>query len=156
MLTTKELLSTQFTATYNEENWFKPLTDVIKDLSEEEFKWKATEEEHSIRQLVIHLNFWNERYLARFKGTPMPPVHMEERDITFDDNDLSKEELIKKFYDMMSDFKKALDDAPEEKFEESVAADRTDLWWEVIHNINLHNAYHLGQIMLVKKKLRAN
>jgi len=157
MLTTKELLTTQFEATYNEENWFKPLKDVLSDLTDEEFKWKENDDMHSIRQLVIHLLFWNERYYNRFKNTPMPPAGpFTDRDPTFDDNDLSKEELIKNFYNMMDGFIKEMKNAPEEKFEERVFTepDRQDLWWESIHCINLHNAYHLGQMMVVKKQIR--
>ncbi len=157
MPTTKELLLTQYAACYNEENWFKPLTDVIKDLTEEEFKWKESEELHSIRQLVIHLTFWNERYLYRFKGTPLTDSpDFSKGDPTFDDSDLSKEELLKRFYDIMDDFHNEIKSAPEEKFEEQLFADnaKRGLWWETIHNINIHNAYHLGQMMLIKKQMK--
>jgi uncharacterized damage-inducible protein DinB len=156
--TTKQLLLAQFKATYNEENWFKPLREVLEDLTDEEFKWKESEELHSIRQLVIHLLFWNERYYFRFKGTPLPGMKIEpDNDPTFDDNDLSKEELLEKFYNMMDNFLTEISNAPEEKFDEKTFTDieSPDLWWETLHCINIHNAYHLGQMMIVKKKLRA-
>lgn len=155
--TIKQLLVEQYAACYNEENWFKPLKDVIADLSDEEFKWKESVELHSIRQLVIHLLFWNERYYYRFIGTPLPGMRIEpDNDPTFDDNDLTKEELLGKFYKLMDDFQTALKNAAEEKFDEKTfhEPDRHDLWWETLHCINIHNAYHLGQMMLIKKKLR--
>ena len=158
MLTTKELLTTQLEATYNDDQWFKPLKDVLSDLSEEEFKWKENEDMHSIRQLVIHLLFYNEKYYMRFIGNPLPAVHIDpETDPTFDDNDLTKEELLNKFYEVMDGLIEAMKNAPEEKFEERpfTDPDKTWLWWETLNNVNIHNAYHLGQMMSVKKYLRS-
>ncbi|MBS1495197.1 MAG: DinB family protein [Bacteroidetes bacterium] len=155
--TIKQLLVEQYAACYNEESWFKPLKDVISDLSDEEFKWKESEEQHSIRQLVIHLLFYNEKYYMRFIGTPLPAVHIKsDNDPTFDDNDLSKEELLNKFYKVMDGLYEAMKNSPEEKFDERPFSDpdKTWLWWETLHNMNIHNAYHLGQMMLIKKQMR--
>ena len=155
--TIKQLLVEQYAACYNEESWFKPLKDVIADLSDEKFKWKESEEEHSIRQLVIHLLFYNERYYMRFIGNPLPAVHISpDKDTTFDDNDLTKEELLDKFYKVMDGLYEAMKNSPEEKFDERPFnnPDKTWLWWETLHNINIHNAYHLGQMMLMKKQMR--
>ena len=155
--TIKQLLVEQYAACYNDDQWFKPLKDVLADLSDEEFKWKENEELHSIRQLVIHLLFYNEKYYMRFIGTPLPAVHIESsNDPTFDDNDLTKEELLDKFYKVMDGLYDAMKNAPEEKFDERpfTDPDKTWLWWETLHNVNIHNSYHLGQMMLVKKQMR--
>lgn len=93
----------------------------------------------------------------RFIGTPLPAVHIEsDNDPTFDDNDLSKEELLGKFYKVMDGLYEAMKNSPEEKFDERPFnnPDKTWLWWETLHNINIHNAYHLGQMMLMKKQMR--
>ncbi|MBS1515985.1 MAG: DinB family protein [Bacteroidetes bacterium] len=157
MPTTKEILLTQFAACYTEENWFNPLTNVLSDLTDEEFIFKDNAQDHSIKELIIHLTFWNERYFHRFKGTPLPPIKFEGTDITFDDNGLSKDETLKKFYAVMDDFLTELENAPQERFDEKAfkEPERSELWWEIIHNINIHNAYHLGQIMMIKKKFRS-
>ena len=54
----------------------------------------------------------------------------------------------------MDDFLTELENAPQERFDEKAfkEPERSELWWEIIHNINIHNAYHLGQIMMIKKK----
>jgi len=156
--TIKQLLIEQHAACYNEENWFKPITDVVSDLTEKEFRWKDYEEAHSIRQLIIHLNFYNEKYYMRFIGTPLPAQHISpDNDPTFDDNDLSNEELVANLNKIMGGLLEAMKNAPEEKFDSRPFedADKTWLWWETLHNMNIHNAYHLGQMVSLKKKMRS-
>lgn len=152
-MTTKELILEQFDACYNVENWFIPLTKSLENLTPEQAQWKDGSTNHSIIQLVRHLIFWNERYLMRFIGKPLPPVNIGEEDPTFDLNPSDWESELKKLKEVFSEFRNAINNASDEKLQSLSGKDREDNWYEVISNINIHNAYHIGQIIYIKKRL---
>ena len=63
-MTQKQLLIEQFTVTYEENGWFVALKNAIANLTAEQANWKPNGVEHSIRELLMHLNYWNERWCA--------------------------------------------------------------------------------------------
>lgn len=154
-----QILYDQFIVCYNEEGWFMPLTKALEDLSEEQFIRKANEKSHSIRQITDHLLFWNERYLMRLKDIPLDTVKIEkDNDPTFNMYDsLSKDELIKKLYEVFDELSEIFKNISDEKLDENAFKnfpDNTDKWWEVLENIAVHNAYHIGQIVFIRKQIK--
>lgn len=152
------ILHEQFAVCYNEEGWFIPLKKALEGLNEEQFVWKPDENSHSIRELVDHLLFWNERYLMRIKDVPLDTIKIEkDNDPTFNMYDkLSKDELIKKLYQVFDELSEVLKNITDEKLDENAFKnfpDNKDKWWEVFENVTVHNAYHIGQIMFVRKQL---
>ena len=152
-MTTKELILEQFDACFKDRNWFIPLMQSLEGLSPEQAQWKDGRSDHSIIQLVRHLIFWNERYLMRFIGKPLPPVNIGEEDPTFDLNPSDWESELKKLNKVFSEFRTAIENSSEEKLQSPSGKDREDNWFEVLSNINIHNAYHIGQIIFIKKRL---
>lgn len=51
----------------------------------------------------------------------------------------------------MTDFRSLIATADETKFDQTVSADDPAKWKALISNVNAHNAYHGGQIMLLRK-----
>jgi len=149
-MTKKELILDQFDACYNEENWFIPLIQSLEGLTPEQAQWND-ENNHSILQLVLHLIFWNERYLMRFKGTPLPPFSIGEEDPTFDINPLDWDSAVKKLNEVLSDFRNEIKNTSEEKLESKPIKESNDDWYKIISNMNIHLAYHTGQIIFVRK-----
>ena len=150
-MTAKELILDQFDACFNSENWFIPLTKSLEDITPDQAKWKDGNSNHSIIQLVRHLIFWNERYLMRFIGEPLPPVNIGGEDPTFDLNPSDWESELKKLNNVFSDFRIAIENATDEKLQSLSGKDREDNWYTVLSNINIHNAYHIGQIIFIRK-----
>lgn len=153
-----QILYEQFNACYNEENWFIPLTKAFEGLSDEQFSRKTDNNTHSIRQLVDHLLFWNERYLMRIKDIPLETLKIEkDNDPTFNMySGLSKDELIEKLYQVFDELSDIIKNISDEKLDENAFKnfpDNQSKWWEVFENVTIHNAYHIGQIMLVRKQL---
>jgi uncharacterized damage-inducible protein DinB len=154
-----EIFADQFNACYNEENWFLPLKTALDGLTEEQFTWKESENLHSIRQIVDHLLFWNERYLMRFRDVPLTTVKIEkENDPTFNMYDsLPKDELIEKTYKVFDEISGILKGVSDDKLDENAFKnfpENQGKWWEVFENITIHNAYHIGQIVLIRKQLK--
>ena len=150
-MTTKELLLNQFDACYDTENWFVPLTKAVDGLTMEQAQWNNGSSNHSILQLVHHLIFWNERYLLRFKELPLPPVKESDIDPTFEMELNGWDSTLKKLNEVFSGLRDVFKNATEEKLQSSPFKDSNDPWYSVIANINIHNSYHIGQIVYIRK-----
>lgn len=151
-MTTEELFLDQYNACYDEENWFVPLTRAIDGLTIEQATWSDGSSNHSILQLVHHLIFWNERYLLRFKELPLPEMEKSETDPTFEIDLKTWESTLQKLNEIFSGLRDAFKNATEEKLQSSPFKDSNDPWYSVIANINIHNAYHIGQIVYIRKQ----
>ncbi|HEX8370199.1 MAG TPA: DinB family protein [Pyrinomonadaceae bacterium] len=153
-MTTKEILLEQFTACYDENGWFVALKNAVKNLSAEQSIWKPENSDNSIWEIFSHLNFYNEAYLKRFKGIEYVYPTTDNNE-TFSSAENASEEAwraeIEKFDSIMIEWRNLLEDAAESKFNETVSAANKSLWGSIIAHINVHNAHHAGQIVLLRK-----
>jgi uncharacterized damage-inducible protein DinB len=153
-MTTKEILLDQLMVSFDHNGWFVATKNALNNLTAEQAAWKPDALDNSIWGTVAHLNFYNERYLRRFKGEDIPPATGENSE-TFAGADEASEEAwraeAEKFDRIMSEWRDAIRSADEEKLAQSVSKENQALWWEIISNINAHNAHHGGQIVVIRK-----
>jgi uncharacterized damage-inducible protein DinB len=140
--TLKGVLLEQLRTTHNEKDWFVPANIAVEGLTAEQAKWTDGSGNHSVGQLANHLVFWNRQMLAKFKGEQ--PVKFDgNNDETFNSFD-SKQwaSTVKQLDEVLTEWEKAVE-----------AADDTKLqtWASMIAHIGTHNAYHVGQIIYVRK-----
>ncbi|MCM3733660.1 DinB family protein [Fictibacillus nanhaiensis] len=146
----KTILLRQMAANHNEPNWFVPVERALDGLTAEQANEKSGDS-NSIREIVNHLIFWNERYLGRFKGDSSSKK-IESNDETFQsENKQDWEEAKKQLFSVLTEWASAVKGADDAVFERSAHQDRHDPWYSVLGNINIHNAYHIGQIVEVRK-----
>lgn len=140
--TLKSILLEQLKSTHTSEEWFVPANIAIEGLTAEQANWKDSNENHSIAQLTTHLIFWNEQSLAKFKG---------ETPAAFDGN--NKETFSPVNKDTWAATVKKLDDVLTEWENVIEAVDDAKLasWYSTIAHIGTHNAYHIGQIIYIRK-----
>jgi uncharacterized damage-inducible protein DinB len=138
----RAVLLEQLKTTHNSKDWFVPISVATDGLTPEQVNWKDGKGNHSVGQLTYHLLFWNKRELAKFKGQP------EERfsgnnDETFDNFDSKKwADTVKQLDQVMMDLEKFVETADEKTLEKNAS--------EIAH-IGTHNAYHVGQMIFVRK-----
>ena len=151
-MTTKETLLEQFTACYDENSWFVALKNAVKDLTAEQANWKTANLDNSIWEILAHLNFYNEAYLNRFKGIEYV-YPTDDNDGTFSSakTDADWRAEVEKFDSIMSEWRTLLEAAGESKFNETVSATNKSLWSSLLAHVNVHNAHHGGQIVLLRK-----
>ncbi len=66
---TKQELMTTLKAVYDGEPWFgESLVAKLSSIAEEQAFWQPKAGEHSIAQIVSHMNFWRRAVLARIRG----------------------------------------------------------------------------------------
>ena len=154
-MTAKEIILEQMAACRNEVNWFVPVSNALADLSLEHALLKD-KSNNSIMQIVVHLIFWNERYLNRFKGISNPKFTGENKE-TFEASslDISEIDLIKakeRLDLVLGEFYKAVRESEEDKLNSPAYEDKPEPWFSYLLHITIHNAYHIGQIITIRKQ----
>jgi uncharacterized damage-inducible protein DinB len=141
--TLKGVLLEQLRTTHNSQDWFASGNTAIAGLTADQAKWTDGKGNHSVGQLTYHLVFWNKRSLMKFKGEK-PGKFSGNNEETF--NNFTTEQwadLVKQFDQVMTDWEKAVEAA-----EDATVAKNGSL----IAHIGTHNAYHIGQIVYVRKE----
>lgn len=140
--TLRGILLEELRTTHNQEDWFVPATIAVQGMTAEQAKWSPGNGQHSVGQLVYHLVFWNTRELADFKGEQSPKFsgNNDETFSNFDDKQWAA--LVKQLDDVLTEWEKTVEAADDKKIEVSAS---------LIAHTCTHNAYHIGQIVYVRK-----
>ena len=149
--TLRSILLSQLRSTHTAEEWFVPVNIAVAGLTPEQAKWIPKSEggaknpapaDHSVGMITNHLLFWNAESLAKMKGEKGAPLPGDNKE-TFNDFDASTWPSTA-----------AKLDAVLTEMEHLVAtADDAQLakWADSIAHISAHNAYHVGQIIYIRK-----
>jgi uncharacterized damage-inducible protein DinB len=151
----KNLLLSQFSACHDEEGWFVPLHKSLDGVTTKQALWKQGEDSNSIWGIVSHLTFWNQRYLDRFLEKPLPEGQID-NNLTFSEPNHEKMEgewfsEVVKTLAVMSEWREAIKLCEPAKLMSPVRENSNEPWLEAIAHINIHNAYHIGQIVQIRK-----
>jgi hypothetical protein len=140
--TLRNLLLHELHTTHNEADWFVPIRVAVEGLTAEQASWQPPSGGHTAGQLTYHLLFWNRRNLANFKGEKLDKFggDNDETFVKFDAKQWS--DTVKQLNQVMTDLEKLVESADEKQLEK---------WATTIGNICTHNAYHVGQIVYVRK-----
>jgi hypothetical protein len=125
--------------THNEKNWFVSGKEAMASLTPEQAAW-TDGKNHSVGQLVQHLVFWNRNALVQFKGEKAPEAPANDETFKFDPKDWNS--IVQQYDDVMTQLEKVVDaanDADLQKMAPTAA------------RIAQHNAYHIGEIVMVRK-----
>jgi uncharacterized damage-inducible protein DinB len=140
--TLRGVLLEQLHTTHDEEDWFVPANIAVQGLTAEQAKWSPGKGNHSVGQLAYHLWYWDNRSLQQFKGEKQEPFDGNNNE-TFDNFTAAQwDDLQKKLNQVLTDWEKAVETADDKKL-----ADNASL----IAHVGAHNAYHIGQILYVRK-----
>ena len=140
--TLRSILLEQLRTSHNSKDWFVPINVAVEGLTAEQAGWKDGSGNHSVGQLTYHLLFWNERELAKFKGEPEKQFSGD-NDETFNNFDSKKwNDTVKQLDQVMTELEKFVETTDDQ----TLQARASD-----IAHIGTHNAYHVGQIIFVRK-----
>ena len=140
--TLKGILLEQLRSTHNKAEWFVPANTAVAGLTAQQAAW-TDGKNHSVGQLTYHLVFWDKEELAKFKGEP-PAKYSGKNDDTFNDYDPKKwDQTVKELDQVLTEWEKAVESADDAKIKE---------WASGIAHVGTHNAYHIGEIVMVRKE----
>ncbi|HXX01513.1 MAG TPA: DinB family protein [Candidatus Acidoferrales bacterium] len=141
--TLRSILLEELKSTHNEKDWFVDADTAVAGLTAEQANWTDGKGNHSVGQLAYHIVYWNQRNLARFKGET-PEKFSGNNDETFTQFDSKKwADTVRQLDAVMTEWEKAVETMDDKKLEE---------WAPVLSRIATHNAYHIGQIVFVRKE----
>lgn len=144
----KDLLVNLLDTTYDKENWYAPFKHAIEGITAEQASWKPPgEATKSIWENVNHLIYYKERTAARMEGREWPnPL---DGDATFSlthpsNNDQEWQQVAIRAEKAQQMLRQALSNITVEQLgQDSLESKLLD--------IMLHDAYHTGQIMQLRK-----
>ena len=152
----KDVVADQLLANANDPSWYLPFSDSVKDVSEEAAFWKPSEDSNSIAELTQHLIYWNETWQTRYIENDVqavPSIGDNNKSFLIPENHtfaMLKEKLLEvllKWQPLLSEEKVA---SNVHGFGEPVP------WWAVLGNVSTHNAFHIGQIVYIRKLYKSN
>jgi hypothetical protein len=147
--TLKSVLLAQLRSTHNKAEWFVPVNAAIAGLTPEQARWipksegpkNPAPEDHSVGMLTYHLLYWNTAALAQLKGAKTPTT--SDNTETFNKFDATNwPETVKKLDENLTALEQLVEAADDAK----IAA-----MANTIAHISAHNAYHTGQIIIIRK-----
>lgn len=140
--TLRGILLEQLQTAHNKEDWFVPVNTAVEGLTAEQAKWTPGAGSHSVGQLANHLLFWDSEQLAKFEGK-QPPHYSGNNDETFNNFDSKQwDSVVKQLDQVLTEWEKAVAAADDQKLAQ---------WASTISHVAEHNAYHVGQILYVRK-----
>ncbi|AKG37355.1 DinB family protein [Paenibacillus durus] len=156
MVHAKDVLSNQLLANANDPSWHIPFMHAVRDITEEEAFWKPDPNSNSIAELTQHLLYWNETWQIRYRQRRMdavPTVGDNNNSFVTPENTTYRD-LSAKLLEVLLEWQELL---TEESLEAGVTVfPEPAKWWEIISNAVTHNAYHIGQIVYIRKLWKAN
>ncbi|MFX1253622.1 MAG: DinB family protein [Promethearchaeota archaeon] len=159
MVSKKKLLLDQLANTHNEPGWFPTLHEALDSLSSTQATWRSNENSHSIWEIVNHLIYWNDVYLNRYKKSASQRGALQ-NELTFTQPEVEKSEenwlkVTTQVDQIFDDWRKAVYESSESDLDSLVSEEQDGLWWNAISNLCLHNSYHIGQIVAIRKQQNA-
>jgi uncharacterized damage-inducible protein DinB len=140
--TLRGVLLEQLHTTHDAEDWFVPAKIAVDGLTADQAKWTPGKGSHSVGQLAYHLWFWNSQELAKFKGEKGAAFSGNNNE-TFDNFTAAQwDDLVKKLDQVLVDWEKVVETADDQKLAKNAS---------LIAHVGAHNAYHVGQIIYVRK-----
>jgi hypothetical protein len=141
--TLKSILLEQLRTTHKDKDWFVPASVAVEGLTPEQASWKDGKGNHSIGQLTVHLIFWNKEQLAKFRGE-QPAKFSGDNNETFDSFDSKTwTAAVKELDEVLTALEKEVEAMNDKKL---------DAWASNIAHIGTHNAYHVGQMIYIRKE----
>lgn len=151
-MTQKEILLEQFTSIHNQKSWFVAINDALSDLTPQLASWTSSTDNHSIWQILHHLIFWNERWLKQFKGEKLPKMEGDNKTtFTLASSKEDWEKSVKHIDTVLTDWYNSIKEKDDSDLAKPVFQGEVDPWYSYLHTIAMHNAYHIGQIVTLRK-----
>ncbi|WP_440109229.1 DinB family protein [Paenibacillus sp. QZ-Y1] len=154
--TALDVLLIQKDDSWDQCNWIVPLSKALEGLTAEQAAWIPPSGGLSIWQLVNHMYYYNHRLLCRIQGNASSVPAADSNESTFGhsgdpSNTVGWNTLMEDTAQLAQQLRNHLA-ALEESELEATYMDSEDKWAQAIARWMLHDAYHAGQIVLLRRQ----
>ena len=141
--TLRSVLIDQLRSTHSKTQDFVCFDVAVANLTDQQAGWTDGKGNHSVGQLTYHLLFWTRRDLQNLRGVT-PAKFNGNNDQTFTDFDPKQwSDTVRQLDQTLTDIEKLVSSASDEQFAK---------WAPTLAAISAHNAYHIGEIVIVRKE----
>jgi len=133
---------------WDEEAWFLPLAPAIEGVTASQAAWQPPGGGNTIWQTLNHLNYFNALMVKRVQGLSAPTT-AETNTETFGDkgdpgDEVGWQKTVEDAKRIAGELKQVFKALTEKELEEKELANKIAAWV-------MHDAYHTGQIVLIRK-----
>lgn len=141
--TLRSILLSQLHSTHDKSEWFVCVDVAVAGVTPEQATWTDGKGNHSVGQLTNHLLFWNSQQLARLTGKK-PAAYSGNNDETFNSFDAKTwADTVKQLDAVLTDLEKLVETSDDATLAKIAPG---------IEHVSAHNAYHIGEIVMVRKE----
>lgn len=152
-MTERDRIKKLFRDLYSGDPWIDVTLDgTLQNIEAEKAAKKISAERNSIWQIVNHLISWRQNVLRRLEGEEIITPQNNYFEPVNDTSEEAWHSTLAKLEDTQRQWVSFLENFDEGRFSR-VYADSHTTYYELIHGILQHDAYHLGQIVLLSKML---
>ncbi|GGP12904.1 DinB family protein [Oceanobacillus neutriphilus] len=148
----KSVLLDQLLANANDQSWHLSFDQAVEGVTEKEAFWRPDTDSHCIAEITSHLIYWNRVWQTRYEQSNVQAVKaLEDNADTFQvSSEQSFSDLKNDLLNILLNWQKLI--TGEQKLESIVPGFPVEAeWWNLISNAATHNAYHIGQIVYIRK-----
>ncbi|MDN4593665.1 DinB family protein [Polycladomyces subterraneus] len=152
-MSTKSLVLSLLNFRFEKKAGFVPLISALEGVRADEAAWQPHANSHSIWQIVNHIVFWNENILRNLQGNATP-VNID-NSATFGEpgdptDEASWQATVERMKEVCTNIQLTLSDWDESRFD--TPYDNSALSYKlVLADLAMHDAYHIGQILYIRK-----
>ena len=148
----KEILIQAWDFCYDLEGWYPPLKNALEDVDGSQAIWRPEgETSNTIREIVNHLFYYKRRFLFRLEGKTWP-YKITSNEQTFWPGEhtmqLTWDKLVEALASVHGQIREKVIEIADEKLDSKLPNDPID---QQIMTLATHDAYHTGQIILIRK-----
>jgi len=151
-LTRVDMLLKQFDSNWTNDDWGVPLRRALDGVTAKEAAWAPPGGGNTIRQLVQHMNFYNERMLCRLTGEGAMP-EAESNTATFGEPGDPEDEKgwqaeVARAFDLRDRLRTRIAGFTDEELSKPLGDSSAD---ELLPLWMMHDAFHGGQIVVLRR-----
>ena len=154
-MTEIERIVDQYRRAWDGDAWHGPsLWPSLQDVTAKEAYARPIAGLHTIAEIVQHLIYWRWAMVERVAGALVSPAHDEQWPAPADASESAWKEALALLETRQDAMMQALGKLRDEQLTQPIAGRDYDLYVQ-LHGCVQHDIYHIGQIMLLKRALRA-
>lgn len=148
----KDILLQAWDFCYDTEGWYPPLKNALENVDGSQALWRpAGEASNDIREIVNHLFYYKRRFLFRLEGKRWP-YNITSNDQTFLPGEhtmqLTWDRLVEELASVHRQIREKIVALTDDQLASKLPNDPID---QQIMILATHDAYHTGQIILLRK-----
>jgi uncharacterized damage-inducible protein DinB len=154
-MTEMERIVDQYRRGWDGEAWHGPaLREVLRDVTASEANARPIAEAHTIAETVQHLAYWRWALIERVAGKLVSPEHDEQWPPPRDQSESAWQETLAVLESRQHAVMQTLEKLKDVQLTQPIAGRNYNLYVQ-LHGTLQHDIYHIGQIALLKRALRA-